>query len=168
MDNTLVINYADIVNFFKCCVMILAACGIGLEFTPVIKINPISKLFSFIGKTLNSSTIEQMEYIQKKNEDQFDNILNKICEIDKNQQEIRQEQIGKTIDDLRWNILDFANSCRNGQKHSREEFDHVISAHTDYELICEKNNIKNGRVEADFRFVLDIYNELLHTDGFLK
>lgn len=168
MDSTVIINYADILNFLKMCIVVLAACGIGLEFTPVVKINPISKLFGFIGKALNSSTLEQMEEIQKKNEDQFDNILKKICEIDKNQHAIRQEQIEKTIDDLRWNILDFANSCRNGHKHSREEFDHVIAAHSDYEVICEKNGIKNGRVEADFRFVLDIYNELLHTDGFLK
>ena len=114
---------------------VLAALGIGIEFTPFIKFNPISW--------------EAMKDLRKKM-DTLDKAFTQ-----------------KQIDDLRWNILDFANSCRNHHKHTKEEFNHVLDAHKKYEKILEVHGMQNGQIDEDFKYIQEIYNECMHEDSFL-
>ena len=45
---------------------VLAALGIGIEFTPFIKFNPISWAMKKLGKALNHETLEAMKDLRKK------------------------------------------------------------------------------------------------------
>ena len=60
-------------------------------------------------------------------------------------------------DRIRWEILDFANSCRNGRKHSKEEFNHVIELKVKYEKLLEKTGDENGVFEEDYRYIQSLY-----------
>lgn len=130
-------------------VAVLAALGVGIEFTPFIKLNPISWALKKLGKAFNHETLEVVKDLRTKME-----------ALDKN---FTQKQ----IDDLRWNILDFANSCRNHRKHTKEEFNHVIDAHKQYEKILAAHGMQNGQVDEDFKYIQEIYNECMHEDSFL-
>ena len=62
------------------------------------------------------------------------------------------------IDELRWNILNFANSCRNGRKHSKDEFEHVISdhskPHSQGQLLYVHNLLQLPRIQSSQSLLL--------------
>lgn len=60
-------------------------------------------------------------------------------------------------DRIRWEILDFANSCRNNRKHSKEEFNHIIELKVKYEKLLEKSGDENGVFEEDYRYIQSLY-----------
>ena len=60
-------------------------------------------------------------------------------------------------DRIRWEILDFANSCRNNRKHSKEEFNHIIELKVKYEKLLEKSGDENGVFEEDYRYIQGLY-----------
>lgn len=60
-------------------------------------------------------------------------------------------------DRIRWEILDFANSCRNGRKHSKEEFNHIIELNVKYKKLLEKSGDENGVFEEDYRYIQSLY-----------
>lgn len=68
---------------------------------------------------------------------------------------------------LRWEILDFANSCKYKRKHTRDEFKHIIEIHDDYEELIEKTGSKNGFLEAEYSYILDVYAERQEKNDFL-
>lgn len=95
-------------------------------------------------------------------------------DLDKRLNEIRNdiEAIKGTIADdkvenARWNILDFANSCRQGRRHTKEEWDHCIQSiywYTDY---CLAHNINNGVLTECEDYLKDTYRKILEKDDFL-
>lgn len=121
---------------------VLASLGIVIEFVPFIKFNPLSWLTGKLGDAMNKKVLEKMEILSKKMTDH-------------------------EIDQLRWNILDFANSCRQGRRHTKDEFEHVIKAHTDYMRILKENNMENGQVDADYKYIEEIYHKCMKNNDFL-
>lgn len=71
-------------------------------------------------------------------------------------------------DRIRYEVLDFANSCRNGRKHTKDEFGHIISLNDKYEELLKQTEDKNGVFEAEYDYILDLYRKNLSDDGFLK
>lgn len=71
--------------------------------------------------------------------------------------------VEKEIDDIRWEILDFASAISSGRNYSKEQFDHVLSIYTKYEKILESNNMDNGLVSTSMEVINEIYKEKLKT-----
>ncbi len=132
----------DFIDLIKTIVVVLSSLGIVIEFTPVIRINPLSWLAEKVGTAMNKKVLEEMNILKNKMTDH-------------------------EIDQLRWNILDFANSCRQGRRHTKEEFDHVIKAHTDYMRILNDNDLENGQVDEDYKYIEAIYHKCMHDNDFL-
>ena len=107
-----------------------------------IKVNPWSWLGRAIGRAINGELYAKLDEMRD--------------DIDENE-----------IDRIRWEILDFANSSRNGRPHAKEEFDHIISMHEKYEGILERKHRKNGQVERAYAYIVDLYDHNLREDGFL-
>ena len=61
--------------------------------------------------------------------------------------------------DMRWNILNFANSCRRHEEHGKDEWRHVMAQISEYEEYTEKKNIHNGVIEEDTRFLRELYHD---------
>lgn len=68
---------------------------------------------------------------------------------------------------MRSTILDFANSCMNGKNHTKEEFEHVIDIHTQYEETIVQRGLKNGRVDLAFKYISELYTKCLNENSFL-
>lgn len=75
--------------------------------------------------------------------------------------ELKNLLINKEIDDMRWEMLDFANAVMCGRKYNKEQYDHVLDIYAKYERILEENGMENGRVTSSMEFVQDKYKDLM-------
>lgn len=112
-----------------------------VEFTPI-KINPWQKLFTWIGSLVNG-------------------------EMQKDLIELKRDFEETKAQDKRWHILSFARSCRQGEKHTKEEWNHAISELKDYEDYTKKKKISNGVIEENAKYLRELYQERLKKNDFL-
>ena len=119
-----------------------------IEVTPI-KINPWSKLFKFIGSQINGEMMEMVKDLSSKVEEQG-------ARIDDNER-----------DRIRYEILDFANSCRNKRRHSIDEFEHIFEINDKYHEILERRKEKNGRIDRDMKYIQELYIKNQENDDFL-
>lgn len=112
-----------------------------IEIAPI-KINPWAALFKWIGKMINGDLREQV-------------------------MELKRDFEKKNVEDMRWEILNFANTCRRGTDHSKDEWRHVMDQLYDYEKYTEKKGITNGVIEEDAHFLRELYHERNLKNDFL-
>ena len=112
-----------------------------IQITPI-KINPWSAIARAIGRAINGDVLESLKAAERR--------------IDENE-----------IDRLRWEILDFANSCRNERKHTQEEFEHILDMHEKYEKILMRQHRENGKVTRAYEYIKHIYDKRNENNHFL-
>ena len=127
---------------------IIAILSIFIEISPI-KVNPLSAIVKWLGKLFTGDTSKKL-----------DGLLNKVEAIENNVTENEKDRI-------RWEILDFANSCRNDRRHTRDEFQHIITLNDKYRRLLEKTNDKNGVFEVEMEYIKDEYAERLKNNDFL-
>lgn len=81
--------------------------------------------------------------------------------------ELKRDFEETKADDMRWNILNFANSCRRHEEHSKDEWRHVMSQIRYYEEYTEKKNIQNGVIDEDAKYLRELYHERNVKNDFL-
>lgn len=113
-----------------------------IQISPI-KINPWSALFKWIGNILTGD------------------IKTKLDEITK---EVRDNE----KDRIRWEILDFANSCHNGRKHTKDEFRHINKLNQKYIELLKQTKDTNGEFEIEYQYIQDLYAERTRKNDFLK
>lgn len=112
-----------------------------IEIVPI-KLNPWKWLFSWIGNAINGD------------------IRKDLAELKRDFEETKAQ-------DKRWNILNFANSCRNGKLHSHEEWNHAIAELAEYEAYTERKDITNGVIEEESKYLRELYHERCIKNDFL-
>ena len=122
--------------------------SVFIEIVPI-KWNPLTTIFKWIGKKITSETREELKQIKN----------------DLNDQRTMIEENEK--DRIRWEILDFANSCRNGRKHTKDEYQHIIALNDKYKDLLEKTGDKNGVFEAEYEYIKKLYAERQEKNDFL-
>lgn len=118
------------------------------EIVPI-KINPWSTLFRWIGKAINGELKEQ------------------LSDLSSDVSELKSDFEIKKAEDMRWEILEFANTCRIGNEHSKDEWRHVMNQVSEYEEYTERKGITNGVIEEDTRFIRELYHERNLRNDFL-
>ncbi len=79
-----------------------------------------------------------------------------------------QNQIDENEKDrIRWEVLDFANSCRNGRRHTKDEYQHIITLHDKYKRLLQKTNDTNGVFDEDYAYIKRLYAERQERNDFL-
>ena len=119
-----------------------------IEITPI-KWNPLTAILSWIGNRMNGKLIAKVDTLEEKTD-----ALEK--KIDMNE-----------IDRIRWEILNFANSCRNGHRHTKDEFEHIIGLHEKYNTILEEHDMQNGLVTIEYEYIEGIYRHCLQANSFV-
>lgn len=112
--------------------------GCFIQFTPGIKWNPLAALGNLIFKNVN-----------------------------KRLDDLEKRQIEDEKDRIRYEVLNFANSCRNKQRHTKDEFQHIIDLNDKYEGLLKKTNDKNGVFTAEFEFIKGLYKRCQEQNDFL-
>lgn len=109
-----------------------------IQITPTIKFSPLT----WLGGLLTGGLKKDIEMIQNT--------------IDENEK-----------DRIRWEVLDFANTCRNGIRHTKDEFQHIITLHDKYSALLKKTNDSNGVFDAEYQYILQLYKERQEKNDFL-
>lgn len=138
----------DLDNFVSGAVSLGVILSIFIEVTPI-KINPISMLLKFIGRNINAELKAEISAV-KADVQKIDN------KVDNNE-----------IDRIRWEILDFANSCRNKHRHTREEFLHIINLNEKYHKILDERGMTNGQIDIEYEYIEGLYRKCLEENSFL-
>lgn len=88
-------------------------------------------------------------------------------EIRKDIQSVKDEITDMKVQNWRWNVLDFANSCKNNRRHTLNDWQHAISQLADYERYIERNEITNGVFEEDAKYLREEYQRHCRENDFL-
>ena len=119
-----------------------------IEITPI-KWNPLSSILAWLGSKMNSQVIERVKNLEHKLDDQDE-------KIDMNE-----------VDRIRWEILSFANECRNDRRHTQDEFEHIINLHDKYDKILKARGMKNGLISIEYEYITELYHDCLRDNNFL-
>lgn len=123
--------------------------SIFIQISPI-KWNPITSFVKWFGKIVTHDLDAKMEEI----EDAVGNIVDQVEENEK--------------DRIRWEVLDFANSCRNGRKHTKDEYHHIIALNDKYHDLLNKTGDHNGVFDAEYEYIAKLYSERLEKNDFLS
>lgn len=138
--------------------------SIGIELVPKVKWSPWSALIRWIGSRFNSKIDSKMDIVRKEVKELDGKIDDVRTELSKH---ISESEI-KALQDTRRDILEFGNSCMNGRKHTKEQYDFMINQCDTYEKYIQKNNIKNGVIEAAIKEIRRLYDKCIQEHSFLK
>ena len=114
-------------------IAVLFILSVFIQITPI-KINPWSTIFKWVRKIL------------------LEDLTNKITSIETEMRENEKDRI-------RWEILDFANSCHKDEKHSKDEFDHIIALNKKYQRLLKLTKDENGVFELEYEFISKLYKQ---------
>ena len=115
-----------------------------------IKWNPITSFINWLGKIITADLDEKMDELTET----VDDIQEQVDENEK--------------DRIRYEVLSFANSCRNNCNHTKEEFDHIIDLNDKYQVLLNKTKDKNGVFEAEYEYIQELYKDHQKNNTFLK
>lgn len=108
----------------------------------------------------------KMELIQDKIEEQRQSFIDQI---EQTQDQIEQNRVEAIKNDdvkeayrLRWEVLDFADRCKNKSPVTENQFKHIFSEHDRYMAYIEKYGIDNGLEEAEFEYIKQLYFDKFH------
>lgn len=124
-----------------------------------IKINPWSALFKWISKAITGNACSKIDSLIVK-VDKIDGLIKKVDKIDADVKTNEKDRI-------RWEVLDFANSCRNGRKHTKDEYQHIIALNDKYRELLTLTGDTNGVFEAEYEYIKKLYAERLEKNDFL-
>ena len=122
---------------------------IFVDLTPGIKWNPIKAIFGWIGKLINKGVLEQ------------------ITSLKGEVNEIKDQVQANEKDRIRFEVLSFANSCRNKVKHTKDEFQHIIDINDKYENLLKATEDKNGVFVEEYKYIMEIYHRCQQENSFL-
>lgn len=104
---------------------------------------------------------KEIKDLAAKHKEDTDAINGEENEIRKDITKLTNMFLDKQIDDMRYEILDFASSLSSGRKHNRESFDHILRIYQKYERILEENDMENGLVEESVKYIQETYRAAL-------
>lgn len=138
--------------------------SIGIEIIPTFKWSPWTSLFKWIGSAFNSKIDSKMDSVRG----ELKVLDTKIDRVQKELDKHIADSKVKELQDTRRDILDFCNSCMNGRKHTKEQYDFMIKQCDIYEKYVRDNDIKNGVIEAAIKEIRRLYDERIQKNDFLK
>ncbi len=122
--------------------------SVFIQISPI-KWNPITSFVKWFGKIITKDLTESVEVINE--------ITSDIqWQVDENEK-----------DRIRWEILAFANSCRQGILHTKDEFEHVVALNDKYKSLLAITGDKNGVFDAEYDYIYKLYKERQEKNDFL-
>ncbi len=108
-------------------------------------------------------TSQNLTALQEKHENDAARSDRRDEEISADIKKLTQMFLDKEIDDMRWEINNFATKVSEGKPCNRDSFKHCIHIYEKYEKILEENGMENGEVEISMELINDVYKQKLKT-----
>lgn len=120
---------------------VIAIFCVFFEIAPI-KLHPISSFLGWLGKKLTG-------------------------DIRKDIADLREDVDKQRMANIRSLVLDFSNTCLNGRRHTKEEFDHILAENHNYETLVQRYGISNDVYSEAYSYILRIYRNCLDSHTFL-
>lgn len=149
-----------------------------------IEISPWTSLFTWISKLITKDVKDEidakiievkteMNNTNKRLDDivyiksaRYQEIIDGLKQMSEKLEEMAKEADDKEMMRLRWEILSFARDLRSDTKFSQDDFHHIFEANDKYHRIIDKRNFVNGVIDADMRYVNEVYQKRLESNDF--
>ena len=160
-------------NYDKAIIAVIIILSVFIDISPTIKWNPIKSLLGYIGNCFNKGVQREISG--------FKDEVNTKLEALQQEQNAQRETLDKMIIDtenremskLRWEVIEFENSILNGQKHSREQYRHIIDCARKFERVATSSNTISvlpedlANVKEACASIEDHYNKNRHNQSLL-
>ena len=82
--------------------------------------------------------------------------------------EMQKSNDMQTVRQIKQHVFEFANSLMNKVKHTKKDFDNIITENQDYEAFVEKYGLVNDVYTEDYEFIMKVYHLCQENNSFLK
>lgn len=120
-----------------------------IQISPI-KINPWSAVLKWVSKLVTGEACGKI-----------DTLIKNLASLDREVKENEKDRI-------RWEILLFAKSCHDGEKHTQDEFRHIIELNDKYTRLLEITEDQNGVFTAEYNYIYNLYEELNQKNAFMR
>lgn len=145
----------------------IAVISVIVEFSKKIPFHPWSFMLSYIGKAINSDLRKEINEIKKQQDANIKAVNELKKDMERKFNESATEADTKEAKRLRSRIIDFADSCRVHQKHTKTAFENITRDYDDYCQYCKKWDIPNHFIDAEFEYIKQVYQECLEENKFI-
>lgn len=133
-----------------------------------IPINPWGWLLRKISSAITKEVNAQLKQIKTEKEQDNKEVLDSLTQIREDIAEIYKTLDLDKIDNIRGEILNFADSIYNGENHSREQYHRIIEKNGTYHELLEKRNLTNGVLDLAMQTILNSYQEHEENNSFIS
>ena len=106
-------------------------------------------------------TSQSLSALQEKHEKDMERSDRRDEEISESIKRLTHLFIDKEIDDMRWEINNFAARISEGRPCNKDSFQHCLHIYEKYENILTENGWENGEVELSMELINDAYKHRL-------
>ena len=141
----------------------LAVVSIFVERVKSIPFNPWSSIFAWLGDKMTMDLQDRINSLAceiRQNQDDVNNMTNRILKLEKYTAEIEAER-------LRSRIIEFTEQCRLGKKHTQKHFENVFRDIDKYNKYCCTYRISNNYIKAEVKYLQNVFDECLRENKFL-
>lgn len=169
MDEILALKNLDIVSWIIIGFIILfafvAAYEIICRFSVIIG-KPVKRMRKINeDHELLVQTVKNVTELQKRHQEDMKQSEEHDAEMRKDIKKLTEMFIDKEINDMRWEINNFATKVTEGKPCNKDSFKHCIHTYEKYEKLLEENGLENGEVEISMEIVNESYKQKLK-EGF--
>lgn len=154
------------------------------------EIDPLGTVISWIGKAFTKDVRNDIAILKADSDSQISDLRDDLDEFeDRTNRSITAMQNGtnvncellktrldameksndmQTVRQIKAHVLDFANSCMNKRKHTKQDFDNIIKENEEYERLVEKYELRNDVYTEDYAYIMKIYHKCQEEGSFLK
>ncbi len=106
-------------------------------------------------------TSQKLSALQEKQKHDMEKSDRRDEEISSDIKKLTRMFVDKEIDDMRWEINNFATKVSEGKPCNKDSFQHCIHIYEKYEKILEDNGLENGEVNLSMELISDAYRQKL-------
>lgn len=106
-------------------------------------------------------TSQKLSALQEKQKHDMEKSDRHDEEISSDIKKLTRMFVDKEIDDMRWEINNFATKVSEGKPCNKDSFQHCIHIYEKYEKILEDNGLENGEVNLSMELISDAYRQKL-------
>ena len=131
---------------------------LGIETKPMREYRLLKENVNYLKDEVGNVKEEQGKTRQRM-EDQQNEMMQAIQKLSDSIERQEEENIKRTIEDIRWEIIEFANSIRSDRMFDIEAYNFIIEEFDSYEMLIKKKGLENGRVTAAMKLIRDHYEK---------
>ncbi len=110
-------------------------------------------------------TVKNVSTLQKQHEEDMKKSEAHDIEMRNDIKKLTDMFIDKEIDDMRWEINNFATKVSERKPCNKDSYKHCIHTYEKYEKLLKENGLENGEVEISMEIINDAYKQKLK-EGF--